>query len=292
MTFNTILLTGAKGQLGNELTIALQPLTKNNGIELLLTDVDTLDICNCEAVMSYCATHRPDIIINCAAYTAVDKAESDKEMAQKLNVEAIGNLAQAAKSINAKIIHISTDYVFDGTAHEPYKESDATSPKSVYGITKAEGEQNLLKICPDAIILRTAWLYSTYGRNFVKTMLSLGEQRDKLTVVADQFGTPTYAADLAAAIVHIMSHTTWEPGIYHFTNSGFATWYDFASAIMLLSHTNCEVLPIATEQYPTPAQRPHYSVLSKQKITDTFGLIPPHWLEALTRCLDKLQNNK
>ncbi len=284
-----ILITGAYGQLGSELSLLLG---NDKDVELIKTDVDTLDICNGKKVEACIVKHQPDFVINCAAYTAVDQAEQDVDKAQKLNVDAVGNLAKACKKSGAKMIHISTDYVFNGKAHTPYKEHRTVCPQSVYGRTKAEGEKMLRTILPNAIIVRTAWLYSTFGRNFVKTMINLGSTRKEINVVADQFGTPTYAADLADALVKIINYPTWHPGIYHFTNEGFATWYDFASAIMLMNNLPCKVNPIPTSGYPTPAQRPAYSVLSKQKIKDTFGINPPHWLEALSRCVKLLNPEK
>lgn len=284
-----ILITGAYGQLGSELSLLLQD---DKEVELIKTDVDTLDICNAKEVEACIGKHRPDVVVNCAAYTAVDQAETDTEKAERLNVDAIGNIAKAAKKYKAKVIHISTDYVFSGNAHTPYKENKAVCPQSVYGRTKAAGEAKLREILPEAIIIRTAWLYSTFGKNFVKTMINLGSSREEINVVADQFGTPTYAADLAVAIKRIIDFPTWHSGIYHFTNEGYASWYDFASAIMLMNGLNCKVNPIPTSGYPTPAHRPAYSVLSKAKIKETFGINPPHWLEALSRCLTLLKQER
>lgn len=284
-----ILITGAYGQLGSELSLLLDG---DKEVELIKTDVDTLDICNAKEVEAYIGKHHPDVVVNCAAYTAVDQAEADTEKAKRLNVEAIGNIAKAAKKHKAKVIHISTDYVFSGNAHTPYKENKAVCPQSVYGRTKAAGEAKVKEILPEAIIIRTAWLYSTFGKNFVKTMINLGSTRKEINVVADQFGTPTYAADLAAAIHHIINFPTWHPGIYHFTNEGYASWYDFASAIMLMNGLECKVNPIPTSGYPTAAHRPAYSVLSKTKIKETFGINPPHWMEALNRCLTLLRQER
>ncbi|MDO4190297.1 MAG: dTDP-4-dehydrorhamnose reductase [Bacteroidales bacterium] len=284
-----ILITGANGQLGSELSTLCQTATD---IELIATDVDTLDICNATAVDDFIQQHRPDVLVNCAAYTAVDNAEKDADMAQRLNVDAVENLAKACCRHHVKMIHISTDYVFSGTAHTPYEESDKVCPQSVYGTTKAAGERILCNTLPDAVVIRTAWLYSSYGKNFVKTMRNLGMSRTEINVVADQFGTPTYAADLAQAVMTIINSATWQPGIYHFTNEGYATWYDFACAIMLESGINCKVNPIATSEYPTPAQRPAYSVLCKKKIRNTYGIEPPHWLDALKRCIATLQQQQ
>lgn len=284
-----ILITGAYGQLGSVLSLLLDG---DKEVELIKTDVDTLDVCNAKEVEACIGKHHPDVVVNCAAYTAVDQAEADTEKAKRLNVEAIGNIAKAAKKHKAKVIHISTDYVFSGNAHTPYKENKAVCPQSVYGRTKAAGEAKLKEILPEAVIIRTAWLYSTFGKNFVKTMINLGSTRKEINVVADQFGTPTYAADLAAAIHHIINFPTWHPGIYHFTNEGYASWYDFASAIMLMNGLECKVNPIPTSGYPTAAHRPAYSVLSKTKIKETFGINPPHWLEALNRCLTLLRQER
>ena len=271
-----ILITGANGQLGTELAKLLP--------EALLTDVADLDITDFQAVQSFVQERQIKTIINAAAYTAVDKAEDEPLVAQKINVQGPENLAKTG----CKIIHISTDYVFDGTNHQPYRPEDKTNPVSVYGKTKAEGENAVLKNAPTAAIIRTAWLYSPYGNNFVKTMRRLGAERDTLNVVADQIGTPTYAADLAKAIKQILPQLNEQTkGIYHFTNEGVCSWYDFAVEIMRLSKLSCKVLPMTSAEYPTKAQRPFYSVLDKNKIKKTFHLEIPHWKESLEQCLNQ-----
>lgn len=269
-----ILITGANGQLGTELAKLLP--------EAVLTDVADLDITDFQAVQSFVQERQIKTIINAAAYTAVDKAEDEPLVAQKINVQGPENLAKTG----CKIIHISTDYVFDGTNHQPYRPEDKTNPVSVYGKTKAEGENAVLKNAPIAAIIRTAWLYSPYGNNFVKTMRRLGAERDTLNVVADRIGTPTYAADLAKAIKQILPQLNEQTkGIYHFTNEGVCSWYDFAVEIMRLSKLSCKVLPITSAEYPTKAKRPFYSVLDKNKIKKTFHLEIPHWKESLEQCL-------
>ena len=271
------LITGSNGQLGTELAKLLP--------QAILTDVADLDITDETAVKAYVKAHNVDTIINCAAYTAVDKAEDDEDLAAKINIDGPCNLAKSG----AKVIHISTDYVFDGSGHKPYQPEDETRPVSVYGRTKLAGEQEVLKYAEQAIIIRTAWLYSPYGNNFVKTMRRLGAEKESLNVVADQIGTPTYAADLAAAIVRILPQMSAEnKGVYHFTNEGVCSWYDFARKIMELSGLNCKVNPIPSSAYPTKAKRPFYSVLDKSKIKQTFNLEIQHWEEGLKQCLKQL----
>lgn len=268
------LITGSRGQLGQELAKLLP--------DAILTDADTLDITDADAVCTFVRKHNIDTIINCAAYTAVDKAEDDEATAARVNISGPENLAKSG----AKIIHISTDYVFDGTGHMPYEPSDAPNPVSVYGRTKLAGERAVLENAKSAVIIRTAWLYSPYGNNFVKTMRRLGAEKESINVVCDQIGTPTYAGDLAAAIVKILPNMRDNMHeIYHFTNDGVCSWYDFACAIMELSGLKCHVNPIPSSQYPTRATRPFYSVLSKQKIKNDFNLTIPHWREALIKCL-------
>lgn len=274
------LITGCKGQLGTELSKLLP--------DAICADVDVLDITDENAVQDFVKNNNIDVIINCAAYTAVDKAESDVELATKINIDGPRNLAKTG----AKIIHISTDYVFDGTNHTPYKTDDKTNPVSVYGKTKRAGELAVLENANIAVIIRTAWLYSANGNNFVKTMRRLGGEKSELNVVADQIGTPTFAADLADAIVKIIPQMTVEnSGIYHFTNEGVCSWYDFATEIMKLSNLDCIVNPIKTEQYPTPAARPFYSVLDKDKIKSVFGINIKHWKDSLIKCINQLNNN-
>lgn len=268
------LVTGCNGQLGTELRRLLP--------DALFTDRDELDITDSAAVADFVRTHDIDTIINCAAYTAVDRAEQDVDLATKINVDGPRNLAAHAK----RIIHISTDYVFDGTAHTPYGPDDETHPVSVYGRTKRAGEIAVLENAKCAVVIRTAWLYSAQGNNFVKTMRRLGTEKESIGVVCDQVGTPTWAADLAAAIVKIIPQMNENTrGIYHYTNAGVCSWYDFAVAVMEMSGLKCQVNPIMTAQYPTPAVRPAYSVLDKTKIKETFGVDIPHWQWSLKECL-------
>ena len=271
-----ILITGARGQLGTELAKLLP--------DSVLTDVAELDITNLTAVQSFVKEKGINTIINCAAYTAVDKAEDDVELATKINVLGPENLAKTG----CKIVHVSTDYVFDGKGHKPYTPEDETNPVSVYGKTKRAGELAVLQNAKEAVIIRTAWLYSPYGNNFVKTMRRLGAERESLNVVADQIGSPTYAADLAKAIVHILPQINEKTrGIYHFTNEGICSWYDFATEIMDQSGLKCQVNPIPTSAYPTRAQRPFYSVLDKSKIKNTFNVKIQHWKKGLEKCLQR-----
>lgn len=277
-----LLVTGAKGQLGSELRILL-------GDSAVYVDRDELDITDEEAVKKFFAGTSFDFVINCAAYTAVDKAEDDFEAADRINRLGPALLARYGR----RIIQISTDYVFDGTGHVPYVEDMPANPVSVYGSTKLAGEQAVLKEADTAIIIRTAWLYSSFGSNFVKTMRRLGATRDTLGVVSDQIGTPTYAADLAAAIVACIPQIKKaSKSIYHFTNEGVASWYDFAVAVMETSGLNCSVVPLETSEYPTRAVRPAYSVLNKGKIRRVFGLTIPHWMDGLRRCIAELNRKE
>lgn len=280
-----ILVTGANGQLGTELKKILEATMPSVAI---YTDVDELDLTNAKAVESFVVNNDISHIVNCAAYTAVDRAEEEKSLCAQINIDAVKNLALAADAAGAKVIHISTDYVFDGTNHRPYRESDKVNPISQYGTTKRKGETVLLALSPEAIIIRTAWLYSAHGNNFVKTMLRLAEKNDEIKVVCDQIGTPTYARDLAAAIVTVLRSHQWIPGIYHFTNEGAASWYDFAKAIFRLAGKQVKVKPILTEDYPTPASRPAYSILDRSLIKATYGVTIPHWEEALADCMAEL----
>lgn len=274
------LVTGANGQLGNELKLLLQD-------KAAYVDRDELDITDEEAVKAYVGQGKWDAIINCAAYTAVDKAESDEALAEKINAQGPENLAKTG----IPLIHVSTDYVFDGTNYRPYVETDEVNPQSVYGKTKLAGEQAVLANAQTAVIIRTAWLYSTFGNNFVKTMRRLGSERDSLNVVFDQIGSPTYARDLAQAIVDILPQLkTGMKDVYHFSNEGICSWYDFATAIMAQSDLNCEVRPIESKDYPTPAKRPYYSVLNKEKIKKNFGIKINHWAISLAECVEKLEN--
>ncbi len=280
-----ILITGCNGQLGNEMQL-LQAEKKEH--RWFNTDVAELDITNREAIKLFVEENAIDGIVNCAAFTAVDKAESNEEFCQKLNAEAPAFLAEAIEARKGWMVQVSTDYVFDGTAHTPYTENDDTCPTSVYGKTKLVGEFNVLKLCKRSMVIRTAWLYSTFGNNFVKTMIRLGRERDTLGVVFDQIGSPTYARDLALAIMTAIERGI-EPGIYHFTNEGVASWYDFTKAIHRIAGiTTCKVSPIHTADYPTPATRPAYSVLDKTKIKQTYKLDIPYWETSLKECIGKL----
>ena len=280
-----ILITGCNGQLGNEMQLLEKEDAANNYFN---TDVAELDITDVEAIEQFLAANNIDGIVNCAAYTAVDKAEANEEFCTLLNAEAPGYLAHAIEKRGGWMIQISTDYVFDGTQHIPYQEDEDTCPNSVYGRTKLVGEFNVLKLCQQSMVIRTAWLYSTFGNNFVKTMIRLGNERPELGVIADQIGTPTYARDLARIIMTAISKGI-HPGIYHFTNEGVASWYDFTKAIHRLAGiTTCHVRPLHTSEYPTAAQRPPYSVLDKTKIKQTYGIEIPYWEESLKECIDKL----
>lgn len=280
-----ILITGCNGQLGNEMQLLEKEDAANNYFN---TDVAELDITNVEAIEQFLAANNIDGIVNCAAYTAVDKAEANEEFCTLLNAEAPGYLAHAIEKRGGWMIQISTDYVFDGTQHIPYQEDEDTCPNSVYGRTKLVGEFNVLKLCQQSMVIRTAWLYSTFGNNFVKTMIRLGNERPELGVIADQIGTPTYARDLARIIMTAINKGI-QPGIYHFTNEGVASWYDFTKAIHRLAGiTTCHVRPLHTSEYPTAAQRPPYSVLDKTKIKQTYGIEIPYWEESLKECIDKL----
>ena len=286
-----ILVTGACGQLGNEMQLMAQQHTQYTWF---FTDVASvadgaklspLDITDQAAIEAFVQDHDIDVIVNCAAYTAVDKAETDEAKAHLLNAVAPGYLAEAIQQRGGQLIQISTDYVFDGTAHTPYTEDVPTCPASVYGRTKLEGERAVLAANPSAMIIRTAWLYSTFGNNFVKTMLRLGREKSELGVIFDQVGTPTYARDLAAVVMSAIGQGI-QPGIYHFTDEGVTSWYDFTKAIHRLAGiTTCHVRPLHTTEYPTPATRPHYSVLDKTKIKQTYGIEVPYWEDSLAACV-------
>ena len=280
-----ILITGANGQLGNEMRVLS---AEHPEYAYLFNDVAELDICNEKAILDFVKANDIHVIVNCAAYTAVDKAEENIELCTKLNADAVGYLAQAAEANGAEFIQISTDYVFDGTAHIPYKETEPTCPNSVYGSTKLAGEQNALTLCTRSMVIRTAWLYSTFGNNFVKTMIRLGKERDSLGVIFDQVGTPTYARDLARVIFAAIGQGV-VPGIYHFSNEGVCSWYDFTKAIHRLAGIkDCKVNPLHTEEYPTPAKRPHFSVLDKTKMKNTYHIEIPYWEDSLKECIDEL----
>lgn len=282
------LVTGANGQLGSELK-DLSPRYPND--TFVFTDVAELDICNYSAVREFIVKNDIHTIINCAAYTAVDKAEEQEGLANAINHLAVANFAQMAKDINIKFIHISTDYVFDGTNHVPYQETDEPNPQSVYGATKLAGENAIQEINPaNTIVIRTSWVYSKYGNNFVKTMLRLGSERDQLGVIVDQIGTPTYASDLAKAILEILPNVqNKNVEVYHYSNEGVCSWYDFAKAIFEIKDIEVKVNSIETYQYPTAAERPSYSVLNKSKIKQAYQLEIPHWRESLINCLKQYE---
>ena len=284
-----ILITGANGQLGNEMRVLS---AENKEYTYFFTDVAELDICDAQAILGFVKANDVNVIVNCAAYTAVDQAEDNVELCTKLNADAVGYLAQAAEANGAEFIQISTDYVFDGTAHLPYQETEPTCPNSVYGSTKLAGEQNALTLCSRSMVIRTAWLYSTFGNNFVKTMIRLGKERDTLGVIFDQIGTPTYARDLARAIFVAIRQGV-VPGVYHFSNEGVCSWYDFTKTIHRLAGiTTCNVKPLHTSEYPTKASRPHYSVLDKSKIKATYDLKVPYWMDSLEECIKALNEEK
>jgi dTDP-4-dehydrorhamnose reductase len=288
-------VTGANGQLGKELKelCSVNPL-----LEFIFLSREDLPIQHFELIRNSFEAYHPQYCINCAAYTNVDKAESEKEFAFLVNGEAVGALATVCKDYNTKLIHVSTDYVFDGTAGVPYKESSPTNPINMYGESKLAGEVAALGANADSIIIRTSWVYSEFGKNFVKTMMKLMNERSEINVVEDQIGSPTYAADLAECIVQIIKNSlshdsglTSHENIFHFSNEGVISWYDFAIAIKELSGFSCKINPITTDQYPTPAKRPHYSVLDTTRIQETFGVQLKNWKESLFTCLKKINLN-
>jgi dTDP-4-dehydrorhamnose reductase len=283
----TILVTGANGQLGNAIR-TLAP--KHNDCIFHFTDIDTLDICDRVQFPDFVRANGIRYVLNCAAYTAVDKAEDDVETCMRINRDAVRNIGETARAEGLKVIHVSTDYVFDGNAAHPYREDDATRPQSVYGRSKLEGERALQEACPDSVIIRSAWLYSEFGHNFVKTMLRLGREREEVNVVSDQTGTPTYAGDLAAAMLTVAGHATFVPGIYHYSGEGVCSWYDFAAKIMAMAGLTCRVRPVTTGEYPTRAFRPAYSVLDKAKIKQVYGVEVPEWETSLRHCIRKLND--
>ena len=285
-----ILVTGANGQLGHE----MQRMAKSSNHNYIFTDVadgyEKLDITNLEDIRETVKKNDVDIIVNCAAYTNVDKAESDYDTANLINNTAAGNLAAAMKEVGGTLIHISTDYVFQGDRNTPCQEDWTTNPLGVYGKTKLAGEKAIEATGCNHIIIRTAWLYSQWGKNFVKTMQSLTASHDTLKVVFDQVGTPTFAGDLADVIAHIInSGQTDKTGIYHFSNEGVCSWYDFAKLICKLSGNTCDINPCYSEEFPSPVKRPHFSVLDKKKIRDTFGIKVPYWTDSLEVCITQLE---
>jgi dTDP-4-dehydrorhamnose reductase len=286
MIKSSILITGANGQLGN----ALQNRCGNDEKYFYyFTDIQELDICNKLQLTKFIKDNNIRLVVNCAAYTAVDKAEDDWELCFKINRDAVRNIGEVAASRQVGVIHISTDYVFDGKGTRPYREDDETSPVSVYGHSKLAGENALLSTCPESIIIRTAWLYSETGNNFVKTMLRLGKERNSIGVVNDRKGTPTYAGDLASAIKTIWESERYMPGIYHYTNEGICTWYDFTKKIFEFSGLKCDIKPLRTEEYPTRAPRPTYSVLDKAKIRETYNIDIPFWEKSLESMISGLK---
>lgn len=285
-----ILITGSNGQVGSE----FKSLSASYEYKFFFTDRETLDITDKEAIKKFIVSNDIKIIINCAAYTAVDKAETDEANADNINNIAVKNLAKIAKDKNIKLVHISTDYVFDGEHYKPYVEYDATHPTGIYGKTKLAGEKAMIDINPlNSIIIRTSWVYSSFGNNFVKTMLRLGKERDSLGVIFDQVGTPTYAKDLAKVILDILAKINNEKvEIYNYSNEGVLSWYDFAKEIMKMAKLECQINPIETKEYPTPASRPHYTLLNKSKIKNTFNVSVPYWKDSLDECLRKMGEKK
>jgi dTDP-4-dehydrorhamnose reductase len=282
-----ILVSGSNGQLGSELK---EIASQFKNYEFIFLSRTELSIANSNALEEQFVIHQPSYFINCAAYTAVDKAEEEKEMAEEINGRAVGVIATLCRKYYCRLIHISTDYIFNGQAKSPLKEDDPVDPVNAYGETKLMGERLAMQNT-DAIIIRTSWVYSKYGKNFVKTMKRLMGEKDSVSVVSDQVGSPTYAADLAEAIIEIITTGNWEPGIYNYSNSGVISWFEFASEIKNLLHSTCEVLPISTAQFPTPAKRPAYSVLDKSKIKNVYNITTRDWKESLIKCINKLESN-
>lgn len=282
-----VLVTGANGQLGTE----MRNVSCGSHDDYLFTDVDELDITDADAVMRYVRANDVDVVVNCAAYTNVDKAEDDYAVADLINNKAVSNLAMACKAVDATLIHISTDYVFKGDNNVPCREDWPTDPLGVYGVTKLAGEEAVIRTGCKYLIFRTAWLYSPYGNNFVKTMRRLTSEKDALKVVFDQVGTPTYAADLASVIYRIIDGGMLDrTGIYHFSNEGVCSWYDFAKEICELSGNECDIQPCHSDEFPSKVKRPHFSVLDKTKLKDTFGFSVPYWKDSLKVCIGILNN--
>ena len=285
-----LLITGSKGQLGSELGLLAEGLPQ---VTCIATDSTSLNITDGAAVAAFVQDHAIDVIVNCAAYTAVDQAETDKDAADAVNCDAVAGLAQVAADLGCKLIHISTDYVFDGAGCTPYLATDPTSPVNYYGASKLKGEQAMQRINPaNSLILRTSWVYSSFGNNFVKTMLRLGSERERLNVIYDQVGVPTYARDLARFILEKAIYTeNPSVNIYQYTNEGVCSWYDFAYEIMRLAGLDCKVYPIPTSAYPTPAKRPHYSLMDKEALKAAFDTEIPYWKSSLTECVQLLNNH-
>ena len=287
-----ILVTGSNGQLGSEIKDLEAHFTD---FKFFFVDLPELDICNSSQLNIFIKDNNINTVINCAAYTAVDKAEQDSDIAKKVNATGVLNLVKALEKVDGKLIHISTDYVFDGNSFLPYQELDEVNPIGVYGNTKRSGELAVINSDIDAVVIRTSWLYSAYGNNFVKTMLRLGNERDELGVIFDQVGTPTNASDLAKTCLDILAYSketniNSKGNLYHYSNEGVTSWYDFATAIMKINKLDCEVLPIETKDYPTLAKRPHYSVLNKTKIKKDFNVTIPYWRDSLVKCIKKLNS--
>lgn len=286
MTLPRILVTGANGQVGNEFRAIA---TQHPQFEFLFTTRAELAVANRPSVEAYFMQMKPAYCINCAAYTAVDKAETEEEQAFEVNANAVGYLARASAQTGTKLIHISTDYVFDGSSEIPYREDNRANPVGVYGLSKLKGEALCLIHNPESVIMRTAWVYSRHGSNFVKTMMRLMSERKEINVVNDQTGSPTYAADLARAIMQVILTKEWHPGIYHYANAGSTTWFGFATAIKELLQSRCEIKPVTTAEYPTKAKRPAFSLLDTNRIRKTFGITIPEWQESLKRCVTIIQ---
>ena len=285
-----ILVTGSNGQVGSE----IRELSKDYSYTFFFTDRTNIDITSKDSIKDFCQTNNINTIINCAAYTAVDKAETDIENADLINRKAVKKLALVSEELNIKLIHISTDYVFDGKSFKPYYEEYQTNPQGIYGKSKLDGENEMININPkNSIIIRTSWVYSFYGNNFVKTMLRLGKEKESLGVIFDQVGTPTYARDLAKTILDILPKIeNQKVEIYNYSNEGVLSWYDFAKEIMKMAKLNCKINPIETFQYPTPAKRPHFSLLNKSKIKSTFNIEIPYWKDSLDECLKIMGERK
>lgn len=285
-----ILITGANGQLGSEFN---QIKGEYEGFDFFFTGSIELDICNLKAVENFVAKNNIDIIVNCAAYTNVDKAESEENLSKKVNAEGVWNLVKAINKVGGKIIQISTDYVFNGNQFLPYSEIDKTSPIGIYGKSKYQGEKAILNSDVNGIVIRTSWLYSSFGNNFVKTMLRLGNEKEEIGVIFDQIGSPTYAKDLAKVCLEILNENkilNTKGKVYHFSNEGVASWYDFAESIMEFGGRKCKIKPIETTEYPTPAKRPFFTVLNKKKIKTDFNIEIPYWRVSLKKCVEILEN--
>lgn len=284
-----ILVLGASGQLGQCLKKVAAERNINN---ISFPDESIANILDTDLLAALFLKEQPRFVINCAAYTAVDKAEDDIEICRKVNKDGALNIAQLCKAHNATLIHVSTDFVFEGNGHDLLKEDDLAGPVNIYGVTKLEGEQDVISVLPEHFILRTSWLYSEYGANFVKAMLKFGAERDELNIIADQVGSPTYAIDLAGAILDIIESGKTVYGVYHYSNEGVTSWYDFAMGVFDISGTEVKVNPIPTSQYPTRAVRPKFSVMDKSKIKSTFGITIPYWRDSLKVCIERLKSEE